>query len=101
MKQPLRGVLPVVHTPFTEEDEIDWDCLDAEVAWALAAGAHGYCTGMVSELLRLSDKERRELTRRLARHARQGRPFIASVGAESCEQAIANAQFAEEVGCDD
>ncbi len=100
MNQPLRGVLPVVHTPFTEEDNIDWECLEAQVAWALTQGAHGYCTGMVSELLRLSDEERRELTRRLAGHERQGRPFIASIGAESCRQAISNAQFAADVGCD-
>ena len=67
MNHPLvQGVIPVAHTPFTTTDDIDWESLARQVDWALEQGADGFCTGMVSELLRLTADERLEITRRLA-----------------------------------
>ena len=97
-KQSVQGVIPVAHTPFTPDDEIDWESLVRQVDWALDQGADGYCTGMVSELLRLTADERLELTRRLA-EANAGRgAFVASVGAESTKQAVHFATAAEQAG---
>ena len=56
----LCGVLPVLQTPFTGSDEIDYEVLEAEVNWLLSMGADGLVVGMVSEVLRLSDFERDE-----------------------------------------
>lgn len=100
MTKQIQGVIPVAHTPFTEADGIDWTSLERQIEWALAQGVDGYCTGMVSELLRLTGDERIELTTRLAK-MNQGRGvFVASVGAESTKQAVAFARQAEEAGCD-
>lgn len=100
MTKPIQGVIPVAHTPFTQDDKIDWKSLECQVNWALERGAGGYCTGMVSELLRLTSAERIELTQRLAQ-LNQGRGvFVASVGAESTHQAVAYASSAEQAGCD-
>jgi 4-hydroxy-tetrahydrodipicolinate synthase len=66
MPHPIAGVLPVVHTPLRDDDTIDFESVERLVDWAFAQSADGYCTGMVSELLRLTCDERLELTRRLA-----------------------------------
>ena len=100
MTTELRGVLPIIQTPFLDNDEIDYTTLRREIDWAYEQGADGLGTGMVSELLRLTAAERIELTHRLAEfNARRGALFM-SVGAESTKQALEYARTAEQAGCD-
>jgi dihydrodipicolinate synthase/N-acetylneuraminate lyase len=100
MPRPLRGVLPIVHTPFTEDDRIDAAALQREIDWAYAVGADGLGTGMVSEILRLTYDERRELTERIVEFSAGRGAVFAAVGAESGRQALAYARHAEQSGCD-
>ena len=101
MTKPIAGVLPIAHTPFTEKDQIDWTSMQKQLDWAFDVGAAGFCTGMVSELLRLTADERAELTKQLgALNDRRG-VFIAGVGAESTRQAVVfteQAQAADATG---
>src|SRR5688500_4001357 len=84
----LHGVLPIIQTPFLNNDDIDYATLRREIDWAYDQGADGLGTGMVSELLRLTSAERIELTHRLAEfNAGRGSLFM-SVGAESTKQAL-------------
>ena len=62
MPRRLAGVLPIVHTPFLDTDELDTAALRREIDWAFAQGADGLGTGMVSELPRLTSAERQQLT---------------------------------------
>jgi 4-hydroxy-tetrahydrodipicolinate synthase len=96
----IRGVLPIVHTPFGADDQIDWQSLEREIDWAFQSGADGCCTGMVSELLRLSDQERCQLTERLPQLVSGRGVVVASVGAEDIDQTVENARQAEAAGCD-
>ena len=57
----LTGVLPIVHTPFTDVDAIDEDSLRRQLDWAFDTGANGYGTGMVSEILQLTIAEHTRL----------------------------------------
>lgn len=100
MPKEISGVLPVVHTPFLEDESIDCESLPRQIEWAFAQGAQGYCTGMVSELLRLGTDERIELNGTLAEMNAGRGVFIAGVGAESTRQALHYAQAAAEFGCD-
>lgn len=96
----LSGVLPVVHTPFRNDDSIDDESLARQIDWAFEQGVSGYVTGMVSELLRLTADERIELTRRLG-ELKQGRGvFIAGIGAESTRQALLYGREAQQAGAD-
>ena len=52
MPRPLRGVLPIVHVPFLDDDRFDLDSLRREIDWICLLGASSVGTGMVSELLR-------------------------------------------------
>ena len=100
MPKQIAGVLPVVHTPFFEDETIDYESLQREIDWAYAQGADGYCTGMVSEILRLTSAERIELNGRLAELNAGRGVFVAGVGAESTRQASEYAHAAQQAGCD-
>jgi len=100
MPKRLRGVLPIVQTPFLDSDEIDFATLAKEVEWALAQGIDGLGTGMVSELLKLTASERQALAERLVEFTAGRRAAFMGVGAESSKQALEYAKAAERAGCD-
>jgi 4-hydroxy-tetrahydrodipicolinate synthase len=100
MPRPIQGVLPIAHTPFTTDDSIDYASLKKQIDWAIEVGADGVCTGMVSELLRLTHDERLELTRELVAIAAGRGCVVMSVGAESVKQALIFTRAAAEAGCD-
>jgi 4-hydroxy-tetrahydrodipicolinate synthase len=100
MAKRLQGVLPIVHTPFTDADEIDVATLKREIDWAYAQGADGLGTGMVSETLRLTIDERIALTHHIAEMSGGRGAAFAAVGAESTKQAIVYAKAAQKAGCD-
>jgi dihydrodipicolinate synthase/N-acetylneuraminate lyase len=100
MPKPLQGVLPIVHTPFTDNDNIDPIDLRREIDFAFATGADGLGTGMVSEILRLTTDERRHLTELIVEFTNNRGPVFAAVGAESAKQARDHATHAERANCD-
>lgn len=94
----LHGVLPVLHTPFTDSGAIDNAVLQCEIDWALETGADGVVVAMVSEVLRLGYHGRRELAGLVCQGVR-GRGFtVISVGAESTDEAVEFAKHAEGLG---
>ncbi len=95
----IQGVLPIVHTPFDEHEQIDWESLEREIDWAFQVGANGCCTGMVTEILRLTVAERREFTERLPRLVGDRGVVVASAGAEETALAVEHARHAEQAGC--
>jgi len=98
--KPLAGVLPIVHTPFTDNDVIDEACLRRQLDWAFDIGADGCGTGMVSEILRLTTHERTRLAHLIPEIVAGRGPVFVSVGAESTAQAIIYAREAESAGND-
>jgi len=100
MPKRLHGVLPIVHTPFLDDDSIDAASLRREIDFAFATGADGLGTGMVSEILRLTSVERVDLTKRIVDLAAGRGAVFAAVGAESIQQALVYAKAAEGAGCD-
>ena len=94
----LHGVLPVLHTPFTDGGAIDNAVLQHEIDWAFETGAEGVVVAMVSEVLRLGYHARRELAGLVCQGVR-GRGFtVISVGAESTDEAVEFAKHAEGLG---
>jgi len=96
----LRGVLPILHTPFSDDDRIDDESLQREIDWAFELGVDGVCSAMVSEVLRLTADERVELTRRIVDITAGRGAVVISVGAESTAQALFFAREAVAAGCD-
>lgn len=100
MNHDIAGVLPIAHTPFREDESIDVESLTRQIDWAFEVGASGYCTGMVSELLRLTATERNELHQLLAGCNQDRGVFVAGVGAESTPQAVEFTEHARSAGAD-
>ena len=100
MAKQLHGVLPIVHTPFLDSDDIDFATLKREVDWAFAQGIDGLGTGMVSELLKLTAAERQSLAEHLVEFVAGRGPVFMGAGAESARQALEHARAAEKAGCD-
>ena len=96
----LAGVLPIVHTPFTDADAIDEESLRRQLDWAFATGANGCGTGMVSEILRLTTAERAQLGHLIPEIVDGRGPVFASCGAENTAQAVTWAKEAEAAGND-
>ncbi|CAN5480400.1 dihydrodipicolinate synthase family protein [soil metagenome] len=94
----IRGVLPVVQTPFHEDESLDEKTLRREVRWLRGFGVHGLVMAMVSETLRLTDDERVAVAALLVECSDGAIPVIVSVGAESTAQALAHARGAARVG---
>ena len=99
MPEPLlvTGVLPVIQTPFTDRDDIDFDALHAEIKWVIEQGADGLTVGMVSEILRLTFAEREDLASAVC-EAAAGTISVISCGAESTVEAVRLAVHAESAG---
>lgn len=94
----LSGVLPVVQTPYREDESIDWECLDRELDWLFERGASGVVMAMVSEVLRLSTEERRQMAEHLCRSVGKRGAVVISVGAESSHTAVSLARHAADCG---
>jgi 4-hydroxy-tetrahydrodipicolinate synthase len=94
----LQGVLPVFQTPYHDDESIDFETLDGEIDWLYEEGANGLVMAMVSEVLRLSTEERRELAAAACLLARSRGTVVISVGAESTRLAVDLARHAADCG---
>jgi 4-hydroxy-tetrahydrodipicolinate synthase len=99
-RRKVRGVLPVFQTPYHADETIDVATLEKEIAWLYDCGADGIVMAMVSEVLRLSSREREELAEAACRFGSSRGVVVISVGAESSKVAECYAKHAEAVGAD-
>ncbi|MCU1551993.1 MAG: dihydrodipicolinate synthetase [Glaciihabitans sp.] len=94
----VSGVLPVIATPFTESLEFDKNGLDREIDWLLLNGADGVVVAMVSELPRLTHRERDELGELVVESVAGRGHTVLSVGAESTSEAVLYTRAAVRAG---
>ncbi|MTD58528.1 dihydrodipicolinate synthase family protein [Amycolatopsis pithecellobii] len=94
------GVLPVLATPFAEDGSIDEESLHRQIDFVIDNGAHGVVLGMVSEVLRLSEDERAQLTTLTCKAVARRVTVTTSVGAESTHTAAGFARQAAAAGAD-
>jgi 4-hydroxy-tetrahydrodipicolinate synthase len=99
-RRKLRGVLPVLQTPYHTDETIDLATLEKEVVWLYDSGADGIVMAMVSETLRLSSVEREGLAEAACKFGSSRGVVVISVGAESSKVAEHYARHAETAGAD-
>ena len=97
-KAALAGVLPVFQTPLLEDYSIDAHTLEKHIHWIYDQGAQGVVMAMVSETLRFSTEERRELAELACRFGSARGSVTISVGAESTVVACGLARHAQDQG---
>lgn len=98
MPKELKGVLPVLHTPYHDDYRIDYETLGAEADFAYEAGADGIVFALASETLRLTQDERFAVAECLGKRNADRGSFTMSVGAESVVAAVNYARQAESAG---
>ena len=94
------GVLPVIQTPFLEDESIDFDTLAREVDYLFNSGADGITFALASELMRFSRDEHLQMFSELCRIADGRGTVTLSVGAETTKQAVFLAVAAQKAGAD-
>ena len=95
----LNGIVPIIPTPFTVEEQIDWPSLPRLVDFACAAGACAICLpAYASEFYKLSERERLRLVTEAVRHAAGRIPVFAQVNFVSVTQAVETAREAQKAG---
>lgn len=95
----LRGVFPIVVTPFYDDGTIDFDSLDRLVEHLLEQGAHGLgLFGNASEGYTLLASERAQMLKRIAARVDGRVPLVASSGHTGTDAAVALSNEARDLG---
>jgi 4-hydroxy-tetrahydrodipicolinate synthase len=98
LRPDICGVLPVLQVPYREDGSVNFYEIEKLIDWAFEKGANGFAIAMVSDILKLTFQERLELMERTALYNSGRGHTIASVGAESTQQAVEYAETAERCG---
>jgi 4-hydroxy-tetrahydrodipicolinate synthase len=97
----LRGVIPAIVTPFTEDGGVNESGLRKLTDYVIDGGVHGIMTsGGTGEFPHLSREEKRFVTSVVVDQARGRVPVIAGTAACSTREAILLSQDAEEAGAE-
>jgi len=84
----IRGIVPVIPTPFDSDEHIAWDELRNLIDFACAAGVSAVCLpAYASEFYKLSEDERSRLVIEAVAHAQGRVPVVAQVNYSSALQA--------------
>ncbi len=95
----LRGVMPIVYSPFDAEGRIDEEDLRKLVEHLIAAGVHGVsAVGTASESQKLTNAERCWMARVVIEQVAGRVPVIVGASAENTSTAVELSRAAEEAG---
>ncbi len=95
----LKGVYPIVVTPFHDDGSVDYDSLDRLVEYLLEQGAHGLgLFGNASEGYTLLASERVAMLERIVQRVNGRVPLVASSGHTGTDAAVALSKEAEDLG---
>ncbi|WP_345762097.1 dihydrodipicolinate synthase family protein [Diaminobutyricibacter sp. McL0608] len=98
---PVRGICPVLETPFNDDESVDYASFDRLVEHVVGTGVRSVMfPGFASEFYKLGDEERTELTERLLRRVAsiQGFTAVISVPDHATRLAVTRAVAAAEAG---
>src|SRR5215510_11165573 len=97
---PMQGVFPILITPFDEKSRIDEESLRSLIEFNLAAGVHGLGVALGSEIFKLSEAERDQVTRIVVDQVKGRFPVVINTGAAGTDLAVYYSQAAEQNGAD-
>ncbi len=98
----IKGICPIIATPFTESAEIDYGSLDRLVKELIKGGCYAVTLfGIAGEYYKLNDEEREMMAQITVKAAdTAGGKTIISVTDHSTEVAVKRARYFEELGAD-
>ncbi|TNM52901.1 dihydrodipicolinate synthase family protein [Brevibacterium sediminis] len=97
----LHGLLPILATPFSPNEEVDLNSLRRLIDFQVTSGADGFAVfGMASEGFALTTQERESILRTARKEVGDGFTIIAGINATSTTTAIEAGLQAREWGAD-
>jgi len=98
----LKGICPIIATPFTATGEVDYDSLQNEVYHLADHGCHAVTLfGIAGEYYKLSDAEAEQMVRVVVDACKKkGIPSIISVTQHATEVAVKRAKYYQDCGAD-
>ena len=96
----MRGVYPILVTPFDENARLDETSLRDLIDFNLAAGVHGLGVALGSEVFKLTEAEREQVTRIVVDQAAGRVPVVINTGAAGTDLAVFYSQAAQANGAD-
>ncbi len=96
----MRGVYPILVTPFDDQDRVDVDSLQNLVKFLLDAGVHGLGVALGSEVLRLTETERVLVTKTVVDQVGGRVPVVINTSGGGTWQALHYSRLAKENGAD-
>lgn len=101
MVEWLKGVFTAIVTPFTENDEVDYDALKKLIDYNLENGISGIVPcGTTGESPTLSNEEHHKVIEETIKHVNGRSKVIAGTGSNCTKTAIKKSQEAEKAGAD-
>jgi len=98
MPKPIQGVFPILVTPFAEAGRIDVESLQRLIEFNLAAGVHGLGVALGSEIFKLSESVRDDVTRVVVTQVNGRVPVVINSGAPGTLLAVHYSRPAQELG---
>lgn len=100
-KKELSGVVPVIPTPFTENEDIDEDALKGLVDFAISGGIQAACLpAYASEFYKLTDEEKLRVVKIAVQHSAGRMQIVAQSNHPSLKVAINLAKANVNAGAD-
>ncbi len=97
----LKGIVPPICTPFTEENQLDIPSLKRLIEWQLDAGVHGlFMLGSTSETATLTSSQRVQVLETAVSIAKGKVPILAGTMDTATERVLENAYAAKSAGVD-
>jgi dihydrodipicolinate synthase/N-acetylneuraminate lyase len=94
----VRGVFPILVTPFDERERVDEDSLRSLVDFNIGAGVHGLGIALGSEIQKLTEPEREQVIRIVVDQTRGRVPVVVNTGAQANLTAVLYSRQAVDLG---
>ena len=96
----MRGVYPILVTPFHDDGRIDEVSLRRLIDFNLEAGVHGLGVALGSEIFKLSEAERDQVIQIVVAQVNGRVPVVINTGAPGTDLAVFYSRRAQELGAD-
>jgi dihydrodipicolinate synthase/N-acetylneuraminate lyase len=100
MSSAIRGVVPILVTPFNPDGSIDEASLESLIDFNVEAGVHGLGVALGSEVFKFNEAERAQITRATIKAVNGRVPVIINSGAAGTDLAVFYSKAAEAAGAD-
>jgi len=100
MQGKIKGVVPILVTPFDEAGDIDRASLKSLIEFNIASGVHGLGVALGSEIFKLTEAERAEVIACVVETVRRRVPVVINTGAAGTDLAVHYSRQAQELGAD-